>query len=65
MNASPQLTWAALAGMLITTASRDLAAIDGAFGLAASEWTVITFAGGVLAMLAGAIVAMKTTENQK
>jgi len=43
----PVTTWAALATALLATATLDLSAVNGAFGLSAAEWTVVCFVAGI------------------
>lgn len=43
----PLIGWAAVSGLLLETASRDLTGISGAFSLSSGEWTVLCFIGGV------------------
>ena len=45
---APIVGWAALSALLFETASRDLTGIGGAFSLSSGEWTIITFAAGVI-----------------
>ena len=47
--------WAGISGVLFETATRDLSAINGAFGLTSAEWTVIAFVFAVLAAIAGTL----------
>lgn len=44
----PIVGWAAVSGLLLETATRDLAGISGAFTLSSAEWMVICFIGGVV-----------------
>lgn len=52
----PIVGWTAISAVLLETASRDLAAINGAFSLTSAEWSVICFAAGIAV---GAVAAWK------
>jgi hypothetical protein len=56
-------TLAAVAGLLIETASRDLSTVAGAFGLSSAEWSILAFSAGICVALIAAWLGERT-ENE-
>ncbi len=52
--------WAALSVFLFEAASRDLAGINGAFGLTTGEWAIICFSTGIVFAVLAALKASKS-----
>jgi len=53
--------WAGISGALLEMATRDLSAINGAFGLTSAEWAVTAFSCSILAAIVGTLLAIRTS----
>lgn len=62
-NNDNALGFAGISALLIATASRDLSAINGAFGFSSAEWTVACYAMGVVLAVLGAFLIRRSLTN--
>ena len=63
MTKAVSLGWLGIVALLIETSSRDLSAIDGAFGVTKAEWTIVCFSSGIVMAAVGAAIVFFTKKD--